>query len=271
MTGIGIGQAFHPGGFLRLRRPAVPQARRQAAHSHRRRQSRHLLALGHRAHRRRSAEDGLGELRHRARRQPQEPAVEHRPVRQQHLLHHDADQLRGRAGRCWPSSRRSRRRTSAASRTTTTSTAAKVFAKANPSKALSYGDAAKRAIALGGKFDGHELPKDINPMTQASATALAGQGLIGVAKDNLPVARSTRGLRRLFHRDRARPRNRHASHRRPGVGGRLRHGDSPAWVSPRRSRAARCRASAWRTLERLVFDPQNGLPANVGLPPAEAA
>jgi CO/xanthine dehydrogenase Mo-binding subunit len=44
---------------------------------------------------------------------------------------------------------------------------AKVFARANASKALSYGDAAKRAIALGGKFDGHELPKDINAMTQA--------------------------------------------------------------------------------------------------------
>ena len=36
----------------------------------------------------------LGELRHRARRQPQEPALEHRPVRQQHLVHDDADELR---------------------------------------------------------------------------------------------------------------------------------------------------------------------------------
>ena len=43
---------------------------------------------------------------------------------------------------------------------------------------------AQRAIDLGGKYDGHELPEDINGMTTASATALAGQGLMGVAKDN---------------------------------------------------------------------------------------
>ena len=52
---------------------------------------------------------------------------------------------------------------------------------------MTYGQAAQRAIELGGKYDGHELPKDINPMTAASATAIAGTGLVGVAKDNLPV------------------------------------------------------------------------------------
>ena len=49
---------------------------------------------------------------------------------------------------------------------------------------LTLAEAAKRAIALGGKFDGHELPADINPFTKTSATALAGQGLMGVARDN---------------------------------------------------------------------------------------
>ena len=43
--------------------------------------------------------------------------------------------------------------------------------------------AAQRAIELGGAYDGHELPKDINKFTVTSATALAGQGLMGVAKD----------------------------------------------------------------------------------------
>jgi CO/xanthine dehydrogenase Mo-binding subunit len=46
--------------------------------------------------------------------------------------------------------------------------------------------AAQRAIELGGAYDGHELPKDINRFTTASANALAGQGLMGVAKDNYP-------------------------------------------------------------------------------------
>jgi CO/xanthine dehydrogenase Mo-binding subunit len=53
-------------------------------------------------------------------------------------------------------------------------------------RGLSLGDAATRAIARGGKFDGHELPGDIHAMTKASATALAGQGLMGVAKDAYP-------------------------------------------------------------------------------------
>ena len=49
---------------------------------------------------------------------------------------------------------------------------------------MTLAQAAQRAIALGGTYDGHELPKDINKMTVASAKALAGQGLMGVARDN---------------------------------------------------------------------------------------
>ena len=44
----------------------------------------------------------------------------------------------------------------------------------------------RRALALGGHFDGHELPEDIHPFTKRAATPLAGQGLMGVAKDNYP-------------------------------------------------------------------------------------
>jgi CO/xanthine dehydrogenase Mo-binding subunit len=60
----------------------------------------------------------------------------------------------------------------------------RVYDRRNQGFGLSFAEAARRAIRRGGKFDGHELPKDINPMTRASATALAGLGLMGVAKDN---------------------------------------------------------------------------------------
>ena len=60
----------------------------------------------------------------------------------------------------------------------------RVYRRDNRSQGLSFVRAAQRAIALGGRYDGHELPEDINGMTTASATALAGQGLMGVAKDN---------------------------------------------------------------------------------------
>ncbi|MGA7793834.1 MAG: xanthine dehydrogenase family protein molybdopterin-binding subunit [Candidatus Acidiferrales bacterium] len=51
---------------------------------------------------------------------------------------------------------------------------------------MTLAHAAQRAIQLGGAYDGHELPPDINKFTVTSATALAGQGLLAVAKDKYP-------------------------------------------------------------------------------------
>src|SRR5262245_22888679 len=62
----------------------------------------------------------------------------------------------------------------------------RVYRRSNPARGLTYAEAATKAIELGGKFDGHELPEDIHPVTKASATALAGLGLMGVAKDSYP-------------------------------------------------------------------------------------
>ena len=62
----------------------------------------------------------------------------------------------------------------------------RVFRAGSPSRGLTLADAATRAIARGGTYDGHELPADIHAMTRASATALAGLGLMGVAKDAYP-------------------------------------------------------------------------------------
>ncbi len=62
----------------------------------------------------------------------------------------------------------------------------RVFRRDSPSRGLTYAQAAARAIAIGGRFDGHELPADIHPMTAKSAAALAGLGLMGVAKDTYP-------------------------------------------------------------------------------------
>ncbi len=62
----------------------------------------------------------------------------------------------------------------------------RVYRRDNPSRGLTYAQAAARAIELGGKYDGHELPDDIHPMTKKSAAALAGIGLMGVAKDTYP-------------------------------------------------------------------------------------
>src|SRR5271154_3091364 len=51
---------------------------------------------------------------------------------------------------------------------------------------ISFARAAQRAIELGGKYDGHEAPPDVNKLTKASVAALAGQGLVAAAKDSYP-------------------------------------------------------------------------------------
>lgn len=53
-------------------------------------------------------------------------------------------------------------------------------------RSMTLAEVAKRAIELGAKYDGHELPENINKVTTTSATALAGQGLMGVARDTYP-------------------------------------------------------------------------------------
>jgi len=62
----------------------------------------------------------------------------------------------------------------------------RVFRRGNPGQGITFVKAAERALALGGKYDGHEVSPKLNSMTKASAQALAGQGLMGVAKDEFP-------------------------------------------------------------------------------------
>src|SRR5271154_2023947 len=51
---------------------------------------------------------------------------------------------------------------------------------------MTLAQAAQHAIQLGGIYDGHEAPPDVNKLTKASVVALAGQGLVAAAKDNYP-------------------------------------------------------------------------------------
>lgn len=53
-------------------------------------------------------------------------------------------------------------------------------------RSMSLAEVARRAVEFGGKYDGHELPENINKVTTTAATGLAGQGLMGVARDTYP-------------------------------------------------------------------------------------
>ena len=70
----------------------------------------------------------------------------------------------------------------------------RVFRRSNPSRGMSFAQAATRAIELGGRYSGEELAPELNDMTKASATALAGQGLVAAARDNYPFSGSVRSF-----------------------------------------------------------------------------
>jgi xanthine dehydrogenase molybdenum-binding subunit len=140
----------------------------------------------------------------------------------------------------------------------------RVFAKADQSKGLTYAQAAERAIALGGKFDGHENPADINPMTAASAAALAGSGLIGVAKDNLPITASPAAFVAGFIQIEL-----DTETGKFDIVDYLAVADCGTVIHPM-GLATQIKGGAvmgfgLATLERHIYDPQNGLPATVSL------
>ena len=138
----------------------------------------------------------------------------------------------------------------------------KVFKKSDPSKSLTYAAAAQRAIDLGGKFDGHEPPADVNPMTAASVKNLAGTGLVGSAKDNLPLTAQPAAFVASFCQIELDVETGQFDDRRLPRGRRLRHRDPSAWVSRRRSKAARSMGFGLAMFEHHIYDPQNGLPGN---------
>jgi xanthine dehydrogenase molybdenum-binding subunit len=61
----------------------------------------------------------------------------------------------------------------------------RVFRK-DGGRSITLAQAAQHAVQLGGKYDGHEPPEDVNKFTKASIAALAGQGLVAAAKDKYP-------------------------------------------------------------------------------------
>jgi xanthine dehydrogenase molybdenum-binding subunit len=146
----------------------------------------------------------------------------------------------------------------------------KVFLKSDPSKNLTYAQAAQRAIDLGGKFDGHETPTDINPMTAASAQSLAGTGLIGVAKDNLPITAQPAAFVAGFAEielDTETGAFEIVDYMAVADCGTVIHPQSLAT----QIKGGGVMGFGLATLERHIYDPQNGLPGAVGLYQAKPA
>ncbi len=140
----------------------------------------------------------------------------------------------------------------------------RVFAKSDTTKGLTYAQAAQRAIDLGGKFDGHEVANDLNPMTKASAAGVAGTGLVGVAKDNLPRTGTVPALAAGFveiELDVETGKYEILDYVGVADCGTVLH---PQGLS-HQIKSGAVMGIGMATHERHIYDPQNGLPGNVGL------
>ncbi len=56
----------------------------------------------------------------------------------------------------------------------------------NGTATMTFAEAAQKAIEMGGKYAGHEVPEELNPMTKGAVAGVAGTGLVAAAKDTLP-------------------------------------------------------------------------------------
>jgi CO/xanthine dehydrogenase Mo-binding subunit len=146
----------------------------------------------------------------------------------------------------------------------------KVFLKSDPSKALTYAKAAQRAIELGGAFSGKEMAEDLNPITKASVQGLAGTGLIGVAKDKLPIRGMPPALAAGFMMIEL-----DVETGKWEILEYIGVADCGTVIHPM-SLATQVKGGAVMgigiaAMERYVLDPQIGIPANVGLLTAKPA
>jgi CO/xanthine dehydrogenase Mo-binding subunit len=138
-----------------------------------------------------------------------------------------------------------------------------VFNIRNPRQAMSYGAVAARAVQLGGSFSGAVYPDDIHEVTKRSVENLAGSGLIGVAKDNLPQNGVIPGLACAFVEiELDLETGKYEILDYVGVA------ECGTVVHPQGLDAQMKGGAVWGMgmagLERHVYDPQNGLPANTG-------
>jgi CO/xanthine dehydrogenase Mo-binding subunit len=140
----------------------------------------------------------------------------------------------------------------------------RVFRSDDNSVGMTYAEAAQRAIELGGRFDGHDVADDLNPMTKASAAGVAGTGLVGVARDNLEQVGTVPALAAGFveiELDTETGTYEIIDYLGVADCGTVIH---PMGLATQ-TKSGAVMGFGLAGLERHIYDPQNGLPGNVSL------
>ena len=140
----------------------------------------------------------------------------------------------------------------------------KVYLRSDPSVALTYPEAARRAVELGGRFDGHDVPENLNSVTRRAVAGVAGTGLVGVARDELELAGMAPALAVGFIEiDLDLETGKYEILDYVGVTdcGTVLHPQGLAT----QVKGGAVMGIGLAALERIIYDPQIGLPGNVGL------
>jgi CO/xanthine dehydrogenase Mo-binding subunit len=140
----------------------------------------------------------------------------------------------------------------------------RVFSSSDSSQGLTYAQAAQRAIEMGGRYSGMEYPDDINPITQRAVQGIQGTGLIGVSKDNIPGQGQPPGNVVGFTEIEL-----DLDTGKYEILDYAAVADCGTVIHPTNFMNSMRGGAVWgvgmANLERHVYDPQNGLPANTGL------
>ena len=139
-----------------------------------------------------------------------------------------------------------------------------VFMTSDPDNLMTFAQIGQKAIELGGKYDGHELPDDIFMITKDAATAIAGGGLVGVAKDKMELHGTVPALATGFimiELDLETGKHEILDYVGTADCGTVLH---PQGLD-QQIRGGAIMGIGMASMEKVVYDPQNGLPANVGL------
>lgn len=139
----------------------------------------------------------------------------------------------------------------------------RVFNIRNTAQGMTYAAVAARAIQLGGAYSGETYPEDIHEITQRSVQNIAGTGLVGVAKDNLEQEGVIPGLAAAFVEIEL-----DLETGKYDILDYVGIAECGTVIHPQGLAGQMKGGAVWGMgmagLERHVYDPHNGLPANVG-------
>lgn len=139
-----------------------------------------------------------------------------------------------------------------------------VFNTSDDTKVMTFAEAGTKAIELGGEWDGTEYPDNLNDVTKAAMNLVKGAGLVAAAKDELYKEGSVPGMAAAFcmiELDTETGKYDILEMQNIAECGTVLH---PQGLQ-QQLRGGAVMGIGEATLDRMIYDPQNGLCATVGL------